>query len=137
MIIVKEKKIITEEQIKHGQELAKADVLAKKADMLKDEIFNVFDSSDGTRDVITALIENIYMKAIMAFLYNRVLILRPNGVKIQPNSPQAEDIALQAAKDTQAAIVQSHMKKYVRSNDISTEWSISKMVKYAKVYFMV
>ena len=138
MVIIKEKKNpFSESLVKHGTEFA-ADSLSKKASMLQNEIFNIFNSSDGTRDIITKLYENIWMQAVMAFLYNRVLFLRPKGVKFRPGDIQVDNIALQAANETDAALSSSSLRKYIIDFvSFRKRFSIPEMTKYARMYFAV
>jgi len=136
MIIIRKNRRVTESAIKHGTEFAKADILAKKALIFQNEIFNAFNSSSHIREAVENVIDGIYVNAAMSFLHNRVKILRPQGVILKPDDGQMEDIALQAANDTQEAIASSHMTKYLGRNTIARKWNIPELVKWAKLYLL-
>jgi len=135
MIIIRKNKKMAETSFSLEAEFAKADVLAKKANALQNEIFRVQVETNGLREALDSVIDSVYIHATMVCLRRRVLDLCPQGVKPTFGSKQARDIALRAALDTQKAIIASDMGKYMAPIYISKRWSLPELSKWARINF--
>ena len=139
MIIVKDKKRkFCEGSIKHGTEFMSAEMLSKKVLALQSEIFNIFGHSNGIIDDTQELCQDIWSESMLAFLRNRVLILRPKGSKLNSNDPQADVITQQAANETDTAIANSNFKKYIHNYvSFRRQYDISELIKWARIYLFL